>query len=233
MNPQVSPRPYGRIWGKGRKQECVGKALLVAIPTHTGPKGLPRWCSKTQATLWSSPHANKNPPANAGDTEDAGFIPGLGRSPGRGNGNPPHFCCLENPRDREAWRAAVHGVAKESSLTEHALKGPSLSLAGSSGFLARVCCPSPWLSRTTWDISISLNTTQTCDICESYFFHFPSSSSGPKPDSRALILWQSTEEAHTAFRRTPQGCLYLPTMVGLQTTLTFLFIPFYFPKHRE
>ena len=122
---------------------------------------------------------------------------------------------------------------KESNLTEHALKGPSLSLAVSSGFLARVSCPSPWISRTTWDISISLKTTQTFDICESYFSHFPSSSSGPKPNSRALILWQSTGGAHTAFRRTPQGCLHLPTMVGLQTTLTSLFIPFYFPKHRE
>ena len=54
---------------------------------------------------------------------------------------------------------------KESNLTEHALKGPSLSLAVSSVFLARVSCPSPWHSRTTWDISISLKTTQTFDIC--------------------------------------------------------------------
>ena len=54
----------------------------------------------------------KNPPADAGDAGDVGSIPGLGRSPGEGNGNPPQCSCLENPMDRGAWRAAVHGVAQ-------------------------------------------------------------------------------------------------------------------------
>ena len=49
----------------------------------------------------------KNLPANAGD---AGSIPGSGRSPGVGNGNPLHCSCLENPMDRRAWWATVHGV---------------------------------------------------------------------------------------------------------------------------
>ena len=50
--------------------------------------------------------------ANAGDTRDAGLIPGLGRSPGEGNGNPLQYSCLENPMDRGAWRATVHGVTE-------------------------------------------------------------------------------------------------------------------------
>ena len=54
----------------------------------------------------------KNPPANAGDTRDAGSIPGLGRPPGGGNGNPLQYSCLKNPMDRGAWQATVHGVAK-------------------------------------------------------------------------------------------------------------------------
>ena len=49
---------------------------------------------------------------NAGDTRDAGSVPGLGRSPGVGNGDPRQYSCLENPMDREAWGATVHGVAK-------------------------------------------------------------------------------------------------------------------------
>ena len=44
-------------------------------------------------------------------------IPGLGRSPGEGNGNPLLYSCLENPMDRGAWRPIVHGVAKESDMT--------------------------------------------------------------------------------------------------------------------
>ena len=57
----------------------------------------------------------KNPPANAGEIKDAGSIPGLGRSPGGGNGNPLQDSCLENPMDRETWRATVHGVTKSQT----------------------------------------------------------------------------------------------------------------------
>ena len=60
----------------------------------------------------------KNSPASAGDAGDMGSIPGLGRSPGGGNGNPLWYPCLENPTDRGAWRAMVHGVA-ESDMTQH------------------------------------------------------------------------------------------------------------------
>ena len=54
----------------------------------------------------------KNPPANA---EDMGSIPGLERSTGEGNGNPPQYSCLENSMDGGAWWATVHGVAKSQT----------------------------------------------------------------------------------------------------------------------
>ena len=54
----------------------------------------------------------KNLPAIAGDIRDVGSIPGLGRSPGGGHGNPLLYSCLENPMDRETWQAAVHRVAQ-------------------------------------------------------------------------------------------------------------------------
>ena len=50
--------------------------------------------------------------ANAGDVRDASSIPGLGRSPGEGNGTRLQYSCLENPVDRGAWKAAVDGVAE-------------------------------------------------------------------------------------------------------------------------
>ena len=50
--------------------------------------------------------------ASASNAGDPGSIPGSGRSPGEGNGNPLQYSCLENPMDRGAWRATVHGVAK-------------------------------------------------------------------------------------------------------------------------
>ena len=58
----------------------------------------------------------KNPRADAGDARDAGSIPGLGRSLGGGHGNPLQYSCLENPMDRGAWWATVHGVAQSRTL---------------------------------------------------------------------------------------------------------------------
>ena len=57
----------------------------------------------------------KNLPANAGDTRNLGSVPGLGRSPGAGNGNPLQHSCLESSMDRGAWQATVHGVAKSQT----------------------------------------------------------------------------------------------------------------------
>jgi len=54
----------------------------------------------------------KNPAANEEIVEDAGLIPGSGRSPGGGHGNSLEYSCLENPMDRRAWWATVHRVAK-------------------------------------------------------------------------------------------------------------------------
>ena len=54
----------------------------------------------------------KNPSANVGDIRDVGSIPGLGRFPGGGHGNPFQHSCLENPMNRGAWQAIVHRVAK-------------------------------------------------------------------------------------------------------------------------
>ena len=54
----------------------------------------------------------KNLLANAGDVRDVGSVPGLGRCPGVGNGNPLQYSCLENPMDRGAWEATVQGSQK-------------------------------------------------------------------------------------------------------------------------
>ena len=61
----------------------------------------------------------KNSTANAGDARDSSSVSGLGRSPGEGNNNPLQYSCLKNPRDRGAWGATVHGVAKEQDTPEH------------------------------------------------------------------------------------------------------------------
>ena len=54
----------------------------------------------------------KNLPASAGRHKRRGSIPGSGRSPGKGNGNPPQYFCLEHFMDREVWQAVVHRVTK-------------------------------------------------------------------------------------------------------------------------
>ena len=65
--------------------------------------GLPQWLS------------GKESACNAGDIRDVGSIPGSGRSPGEGNGNPLQYSCQENPMDREAWQATVHSIAESQT----------------------------------------------------------------------------------------------------------------------
>ena len=63
-------------------------------------------------TLFPSGSVVNHPPASAGDSRDAGSVPGPGGSPGGGNGDPLQYSCLENPMDREALQTTVHAVAK-------------------------------------------------------------------------------------------------------------------------
>ena len=63
---------------------------------------------------------------SARNIRNPGLIPGSGRSPGEGKGNLLHYSCLENPMDRGAWQATVHGVAKESDITEQLTLSVSL-----------------------------------------------------------------------------------------------------------
>ena len=58
----------------------------------------------------------KNLPTNAGELREVSLIPQSGRSPGGGNGSPLQNSCLENPRDRGAWWATVHGIAKSQHM---------------------------------------------------------------------------------------------------------------------
>ena len=84
-------------------------------------KGLPRKTRVCQLYVTGQPMdfpggvVIKNLPANAGDTSS---IPGSGRSPGVGNGNPHEYSCLENSMDRGAWWATVHGVAQSDTTAE-------------------------------------------------------------------------------------------------------------------
>ena len=57
----------------------------------------------------------KNLPANTGDIRYVGLIPGLGRSPGGGHGNPLQYSCLQNSMDGGAWQATVNGVTKSQT----------------------------------------------------------------------------------------------------------------------
>ena len=68
----------------------------------------------------------KNLPANAGDE---GSIPGSGRTPGEGNGNPLQYSCLENPMDRGAAWAIIHGVAKsQTRLSAHTYRDKHMNV---------------------------------------------------------------------------------------------------------
>ena len=99
----------------------------------------------------------KNLPANARDT---GLIPGSGRSPRRGNGNPLQYSCWKNPMDRGAWWATVHGVTKELDTTER--------LNNNSMLIAIVCS-----LLQSQNMSFSTNGVSSCWGIKNYNDCFP------------------------------------------------------------
>ena len=87
------------------------QSLVGELRSHI-PLSQENWVRVAQGPL-----VVKNLPANAGDIRDVGLIPGSGRSPGGGHGNPFQSSCLENPLDRGARWATVRGVSEESDAT--------------------------------------------------------------------------------------------------------------------
>ena len=100
------------------KMVVTGDGAFGRCPDHEGGAFKSALIKKTSDFPGSL--VVKNLPANAGNARDLGLIPGLGRSPGAGNGNQLQCSCLENSMDRGAWWAAVHGIAKGLDMTEHA-----------------------------------------------------------------------------------------------------------------
>ena len=100
------PRHFPVLWWASGSRPCPGcpaadQSLFSESLRHAGVSGA------SQVAL-----VVKNPPANAGGIRDLGLIPGSGRSPGGGHGNPLQYSCLENLMDREAWQATAYRVAK-------------------------------------------------------------------------------------------------------------------------
>ena len=76
----------------------------------------------------------KNLPASAGDAGDLGFIPGSGRSPGVGNGNPLQYSCLGNHMDRKVYRATAHGAITEHAHTHDDVSIRALSVSAADAW---------------------------------------------------------------------------------------------------
>ena len=87
---------------------------VFSITAYRRPKGT--FCPNQYChALYSTSTVVKNLPANSGDARVVGSVPGSGRSPGVGSGNPLHYSCLENSMDREVWRATVHRITNSQT----------------------------------------------------------------------------------------------------------------------
>ena len=135
------PQPVCERSGNSLRAWC-SEVLAVLFPQWVcGEEG--KWMKHNLERNWRHPGSRaspvalvvKNLPASAGDIRDTSSTPGSGRSPGGGHGNPLQYSCLENPMDRGAWWATVHGVTKRWTRLErlstdiHRSLGSILSLA--------------------------------------------------------------------------------------------------------
>ena len=101
------------VWG--RMDTCVHMAEALCCSPETIRTLFFNWLFSN--TKWAScvVFMVKNLPAKEGDRRDAGLIPGSGRAPGGGHGNPLQYSCLENPMDRGAWWTVIHRVTKSQT----------------------------------------------------------------------------------------------------------------------
>ena len=135
--PESVATSFIKVWGKVQPQltSIPVKFEVLVKPSSRQLEMRSRAYEQTVMATWSQSSTEgasqvalvvKNLLANAGGLRGAGLIPGLGRSPGGGHGNPLQYSCLENLMDRGAWQATVHRVAK--SRTE-AIAQPSTATA--------------------------------------------------------------------------------------------------------
>ena len=105
--PMGNHRLCGSVGGDGESDQG-GRSQLTALPGEQ--LGLTNPLGSTVALVFSCFPGSSGGKESACNASDPGSIPGLGRSPGEGNGYPIQYFCLENSMDREAWRATVHGI---------------------------------------------------------------------------------------------------------------------------
>ena len=91
----------------GRKRTVNESGVQTEVITFSAVKLLEIWRSSSTWLDFPGGSGVRNPPANAGDMDS---VARSGRSPGEGNGSPPRYSCLRNPKDRGAWWATVHGA---------------------------------------------------------------------------------------------------------------------------
>ena len=135
----------------------------------------------------------RNLPASAGD---AGSIPGSGRSPGEGNGNPLQYSCLGSPLDRGAWRAAVHGVAKSrTGLSHWALTHSYVHISCKAGQMLSFKTHKNWHMENLFKNIFSCDRVnwsgeRTCETCQGLWI------GGSMKGHSASVLWPVHQSRH-------------------------------------
>ena len=113
------PKPSWRWREKTRARAESRDQWRRSLHTHSWNAEWLQWHHRKEPVLchfiFPSGTVVKNSPVSAGDAGNSGSIPGLGRSPGEGNGYALQYSCLENPMDRGVWWTTVHGVAKSQT----------------------------------------------------------------------------------------------------------------------
>ena len=106
------PFTKGSTWLRDQTWLSYIARQILYCPSQTHTDEFQNGFASNYVLIWASQVALvvKNPPANSGNTRHSGSIPGLGRSPGGGQGNSLQYSCLENSMDRGVWQATVHGV---------------------------------------------------------------------------------------------------------------------------
>ena len=197
--PEFEPNGPEKSWHEFfKKSSLFGEYFLLSwlLLNHWRTEFYSKCLSQSSRIMTKASQVTlvvKNSPANAGDIRGTNLIPGSGRAPGGRHGNPLQYSCLENPMDRGAWRATVHGDTKSQTW----LKQLSIQNGEGNGTPLRYSClENPMDGGAWWAAVHGIARSRTWLRDFTFTFHFNALEKEMATQS-SVLAWRipGTEEA--------------------------------------
>ena len=197
-------------------RESIWGSISNKIEWFCGIILLPPWLSHEESTC------------NVGGIGDTGSIPGMGRSPGRGNGNPLQYSCLRNSMDRGTWRAVVQRVTKESDTTERLSTERQVTSFWGKGFSHISSFVKFWSKAVLWNFFLTWPFKELLNQRMSMIRRLKSQGCGPETPCLRLARYPRQRQYLGKSEKFPYSATSLSIISWIVSLIFFILIDVFF-----